>query len=149
MLEEYGIIVKTHEQFAWVQFQRQSSCHHCGTGAGCGTASINNLLGPKYTEVKVPNLLAAQIGDTVIVGLEERALLQGSILLYLLPLLCMLAGAFSYELFVARDLLPASDLLTALTSFGGLSGGIVWASVLLAKFSDTGRYQPVMLRISI
>lgn len=149
MLEECGVIVKTHDNFAWVQFQRHSLCTHCHTSGGCGSASIHHLLGPQYTEVKIPNLLAAQVGDTVVVGLEERALLRGAMLLYLLPLVCMVIGAIGYEILGAYTGLPANDLITAVSSFLGLSVGIVWASVLSAKFSKTGPYQPVMLERNV
>jgi sigma-E factor negative regulatory protein RseC len=93
MLEEKAIVVKTDQQFAWVETQRQSTCGSCSVNKGCGTSVLQKVLGQKRTRLKVPNQSNYRVGDTVVLGLQENALLKGSLLMYGLPLVFMFGFA--------------------------------------------------------
>lgn len=100
MIEEKAYIVDVEAPFAWVETQRKSSCSACQLNKGCGTATLNKVLGQKRTQLKVLNPKGYQVGDQVILGLEEGALLKGSLLLYALPLISMFMFAvLGYFLF--------------------------------------------------
>ncbi|ALG66680.1 SoxR reducing system RseC family protein [Beggiatoa leptomitoformis] len=147
MLEEEGVVVEATEQFVWVRTQRTSGCSHC-TVNSCGTGSLDGLFGQKVNEVKVINNLSAKLGDKVVIGLEEQALVRGSLLLYILPLLFLFAVAVSYENIAASVGLPSGDGWTALAGLVGLAGGLGVARYLSALLSEDSRYQPILLKIA-
>jgi sigma-E factor negative regulatory protein RseC len=141
MLEECGVVVRVADEFAWIQTSRHSACGHCDSKSSCGTASLSQVLGQKKTEIKVLNQLAVRVGDNVVVGLEEQALLRGSLVIYLLPLLCLFVTAI-----LAQTWLD-SEGITVISGIAGLAGGLLWVKQITVKMADDVRYQPVMLRI--
>lgn len=147
MLEERGIVVKVDEQFATVQTQRLVGCGQCATKAGCGTNNLAEMFGRKYTEIKVANLPAVKVGDTVILGLEEQALVRSALVLYLMPLLGLLAGALAYEMVTRVNQWPHLELLTILSGLIGFAVTLFWVKRLSLSMSSNPRYQPVILEI--
>ncbi|MDM8568258.1 SoxR reducing system RseC family protein [Thiotrichales bacterium HSG1] len=137
MLEERGIITSINGQSITVRTRRSNSCGDCT--ANCGTGSLANILGKKYTEVTGVKYAGAKVGDTVIIGLNEQSLLKGALILYLLPLLMMFVTAISCKM------LCQSELLTAFAGLFGLMLGLFIAKLLTGKMSKNIRYQPTII----
>lgn len=146
MLEEYGVVVEASDQYAWIQTQRRSACQHCQSNQSCGTASLSQLFGQKVNEVKVVNSLNVNIGDQVVIGIEEQALLHGSLLLYLLPLLTMFMGAISYEGLATQLNWPVQEGFTILAGLIGLGLGLFLIRRWTARWKENAHYQPVLLK---
>ncbi|WP_353573298.1 SoxR reducing system RseC family protein [Candidatus Albibeggiatoa sp. nov. BB20] len=149
MLEELGVVVEATEQYAWVQTQRKTSCGQCESKGSCGTASLAQVLGQKYTEVRVENHLAVKKGDTVIIGLEEQALIATSLTAYLIPLITLFLAAMSYESFAPNFGLPTAEIFTVIAGFMGLGFGLVAVKKLSHYLSHYAQYQPILLRIQM
>ncbi|MCV6638979.1 SoxR reducing system RseC family protein [Candidatus Albibeggiatoa sp. nov. NOAA] len=149
MLEELGVVVKATEQYAWVKTQRKASCGHCESKSSCGTASLAQVLGQKYTEVRVENNLAVKEGDTVIIGLAEQALVTTSLTAYLIPLITLFLTAVSYESIAPFIGLPTTEIFTILAGFAGLGLGFIVVKYLSNYLSLHAQYQPVLLRIQM
>lgn len=147
MLEETGVVIEATEQYAWVQTQRKASCGHCESKSSCGTASLAQVLGQKYTEVRVENHLAAKKGDTVTIGLEEQALVATSLLAYLLPLISLFVVAVLYETFAPVLSLPTTEIFTVIAGFIGLGLGLLAVKYSSYYLSRYAQYQPTLLRI--
>lgn len=92
------------------------------------------------------NFNGANVGDQVVIGLEEQALLKSSVLLYLIPLLGLFAGAIGYEMLAIYAPLLRSELLTVLAGFVGFIAGLVWVRRVTVKMSSDPRLIPVILR---
>ena len=92
MLEETGTVAQVNEDYAWVETERKGSCEACAVRSGCGTATLAKVLGRRRTVIRAINRVGAQAGDRVVLGLAERAFLQGSIAVYLIPLGAMMVG---------------------------------------------------------
>ncbi len=146
MLKEHGIVVEVKDQFAIIQTQASNSCGQCAANKGCGTASLAAVLGQKVVLVKALNHKGAKVGDQVVIGLEEAALLKSSLALYLLPILSLFVAAIGYEMLVASVPLPSSEILTMLAALVGLLAGLKWAKRLMGKMSEDRRYQPIVLQ---
>jgi sigma-E factor negative regulatory protein RseC len=146
MIEKSGVVIKTKAQFAIVQVLPASGCQHCVNHHECGTANLISMFRPKYGTVKVVNQLAAQIGDQVIIGLEENSLLRTSMIFYLLPLLGLFIGAIGYEWVVVMMQWPESEILTIGASLLGLGLGLLQAQQIHAKISQNIRYYPVIIK---
>jgi sigma-E factor negative regulatory protein RseC len=146
MLEEQGIVIKVEKDFAWVKMQRKSSCGHCSAKEGCSTKAIEDIF-KKDIEVRAIDHSHVQVGDRVVVGLEEGALLKSSFTVYLIPLLSMLSATIFYETFAEKAFLPAHEILTVLAGLVGLAAGLLWIQHSAKKMSQDERYHPVVLKI--
>lgn len=145
MIEENAQVVAAEGEFVWVETQRQSTCGGCAANKACGTATLAKVLGTRRTRVRALNRNGAQIGDRVVVGIQEAALVRGSLAVYAVPLLALLAGGIVGSLLSARLLLQGEGLSLALGLLG-LLGGLWWLKVFSHRIRGDSRYQPVVLR---
>ncbi len=147
MLEERGVVISVNEQFTTVQTKRSNSCGECAANKSCGTASLANVLGQKYTEIKAIRHENAKVGDTVIIGLSEQTLVRSALLLYLLPLLTMFVMAISYKTLALMLHWQQSELLIALAGLTGLLLGFIVVKIITSNMSKNIHYQPIIHKI--
>lgn len=92
MAEHMGIVKEIeNNDFARVLTGRKKACGGCESNPG-GCRSC--LAGTKM-ESRVANRAGARVGDVAKVGLSSRELFSGAIILYLLPVAALMAGAFA------------------------------------------------------
>ena len=140
MIEEQAFVVELEEGFAWVERERSSSCGSCAANKGCGTATLQKVMGNKRSRIRAINQANAKVGQQVVVGLEEQALLKGSLLAYIMPLLMMFVGALLCEMVFAVE------GLTILGGVAGLAIGFFLLMRLSHKVACDERFQAVVLR---
>lgn len=143
MIEAEGIVVRTESSMAFVETQRASACGSCSSKSSCGTSSLAGLMAGKSRFFKVQNPVGAVVGETVVVGLDERALLRGSLALYALPLLMLIAGAVAAG-FLAPSV--AREGYSIAGAAAGLAAGVVGVRIVASRLAATSRYQPVIMR---
>ena len=97
MLTETGRVVAIETDTVWVETIRTSTCGRCAARSGCGHGVLARATGAKgLIRVRATDALRAsdcRIHDEVTIELPESAILQGSALMYLLPLLLGIAGS--------------------------------------------------------
>ncbi len=145
MVEEQAIIVSTHQNQAALEILRNKPCGLCGQTRGCGLSFWGKLFAHRANTFKAKNHIEAKVGDVVIVGVEESALLLSAVAVYGIPLLFLLIGAFSGN--ALGDGLHA-DRNTALGALLGLLLGYVWVKGHAQGRSLDARYSPVILRLA-
>jgi sigma-E factor negative regulatory protein RseC len=148
MIEESAQVVAvegTSGEYVWVETQRQSTCGGCAANQACGTATLAKVLGKRRTRVRALNQSGAQLGERVIVGIDEAALIRGSLAVYAMPLLALLAGGIVGALLSER-LQVAGESLTLGLGIAGLVAGLLWLKGFARRIRDDSRYQPVVLR---
>lgn len=134
MLEQHAVVLRTEGDQAWVEARESGTCGSCGTG-GCSTRRLADLFGRKERAFPVNNVLQAQVGERVVIGIPGGALWKSAFRLYGLPLLLMLAGA-----------LAGQSALGDAGAGAGLLAGLLF-SILLQKIRPASQaWQPVMLR---
>jgi sigma-E factor negative regulatory protein RseC len=98
---------------------RHAMCEGCQQEGACNIA----LMEPgKDAEALVRNPLGARPGDVVEISMSERALIRGGAMLYLLPLVLMLAAivlAVKFKSVLAPGL--GDDILALLAALAGLA----------------------------
>jgi len=145
MIEEKALIVETHDNIAWVETQRQSTCSACQVQKGCGTSVLHKVLGQKRTRLQVLNPNRYEVGDDVVLGLQENALIKGSLMLYALPLLFMFGFAIAgYSVFFLYEM-AYNEGYKILFSLSGLIAGFIWVSKYSKKISNDPNFQAVIL----
>jgi sigma-E factor negative regulatory protein RseC len=146
MIEEEAIIIKTQGNYAWAETQRSTVCGQCSVAKGCGTAVVAKWYDAKRISVRVLNLIDAKVGDSVVLGLDDNALLRGSMAVYLMPLF-FLFGALGLAASIFSLLqIDYNDGAQAVSALLGLAAGIVWLKFYSFRIADDQRYQAVVLR---
>jgi len=87
MATEEGIVTAVSASRAWVKTTRMSACSHCTSKDSCTTQGGQEAL------VEAENPVQAKVGDRILVSIETAALLKASFLIYVFPILCLIAGA--------------------------------------------------------
>ena len=128
-----------------LQAKVQSSCGSCEAKSGCGTSMLGDVLGKRFTRFTAENAVGADIGDEVIVGIPERSLLSGSLMVYLLPVLTMILSALAADGIIS-PVDTGRDLLVALSAAGGFTLGALLARAYFRRPSSRLMYSPVVLR---
>ncbi|MFO7592945.1 MAG: SoxR reducing system RseC family protein [Pseudomonadota bacterium] len=144
MIEETAHVVSVEGDDAWVDTQRRSSCSSCAV-KGCGTGALSKVLGGKKQQMKVRNPVGAKAGDAVVLGIEEGVLLQGSLMVYILPLVLMLAGGLLGEA-LAPQWGSGAEVTSLLFGLLGLMVGFFWLRGYNRRCSADVRFTAVILR---
>ncbi|WP_455211593.1 SoxR reducing system RseC family protein [Kaarinaea lacus] len=147
MIEEQGKVVAVQEDWIWVQTERKSVCGQCAANKGCGTSVLAKVFGSKSSSIAVLKTLPVQVGDEVIIGIEEDSLVKGSLLIYALPLLLLIAFGLLGEVVSAQVLLSNTDILTVLFAMAGFVVGFFWLKHISSQIRLDPRYQPKLLHI--
>lgn len=142
MIEELAVVVEAGDGYAWVETQRRSACGACSAGDGCGTATLAKVWGERRVRVRAISTWPLRSGDAVIVGLAEGALLGGSLLVYLLPIVLLLAGALLGQAAFAG----AGEEPVILAGAAGLGLGFLAARLVSRRLRNDARFQPVVMR---
>lgn len=143
MLEAEGVVVKTGPEGVFVETSRASACGSCSSQNSCGTTTLSQLLGSRKSAFKVLDPIGAAVGERVVIGVEEAALLKSSLLVYLLPLALLLAGA------ILGSLSAPVHLMDAYAGWGAIAGlilGFVALKLASARAGTQQQFQPVILR---
>ncbi|MDH3327360.1 MAG: SoxR reducing system RseC family protein [Gammaproteobacteria bacterium] len=145
VLKEKALIVDVVDGIAWVETQRKSSCGSCQAKKSCGTSVLQKVLGNKRNLLKVSNPDNFSVGDEVVLGLQEDALVKGSLLLYALPLLTMFifafVGIFLFR-FLGAEFTEGYSILFSLT---GLGVGFWYVALSSRKLANDINYQARIL----
>ena len=147
MIEEHARVVAVEGQFAWVETGR-AGCKACARGSGCGVTTLAGFFGHRRPQFRVGNTLDAKVDDEVVIGVEEAALVNGSLLMYLLPLV-LLIGLAACGNAMGRQF--ASDYAEGLGIAFGVSGmalGFAGIRRFGQRILQSERYQPTMLRLA-
>ncbi len=91
-MEEEAVVVKSLNGKAEVRLLKRSACQHCEHD--CGLAGDSHEI--KELNVKVENPIGAEAGQKVVLEMGNKEIYFASILVYLLPLLFMFVGYFSF-----------------------------------------------------
>ncbi len=141
MIEEKALVSSVDGEQIRVKAFGAASCPRCAAGQGCGGGVLARLLKRRDAEVMVAgNLDGLRIGDTVVIGLAESALLRASLWVYLLPVLTMFLLAA-----VAQTVLGAGDGGVAAAGLTGLAAGF-WLTRIYAQTVPLAEFRPQLLR---
>ncbi len=147
MIEEYAIVTKSAGTVATLEIERRSACGLCGQKRGCGNAIWGKMLGHDSHDFTAENQIHAQVGDSVVVGIDEQAVLNSAFFLYVVPLIGLLIGT------LVADYLFKNQFYVILGAVLGLVLGFLWVKGHLIGHDKSGvafskKYQAVILRLA-
>lgn len=145
MIEEYAIVTARAGTQATLEIERRTACSLCGQKRGCGNATWGKLLGHSRHAFTAENPVNANVGDSVVVGIDEHAVLNSAFYLYVVPLIGLLVGTVSANYFFSNQ------FYVILGAALGLVLGFLWVKGHLIGRNQAGiayskKYQAVILR---
>jgi len=139
-MEEIGIVKSTEGVKARVIVKRKSVCDQC-TQVAC-------TITDEGSEIEALNPVKAREGQKVKVSIKPYSYLKGSILIYGIPALSLIAGAI-----LGRVLLPPlltglkPDVLSALGGFGALILSLMIIKMITGRMGKKTQFHPVIEEI--
>jgi sigma-E factor negative regulatory protein RseC len=146
MLEETAQVVRIKGDEVWVETQRRSSCGSCAAEKGCGTATLSRVLGNRRNLVRVLSAIPLRVGDRVVIGIREQALVRGSLAVYAVPILLLLLGGLIGELGAEQFIWENAEIASVTLGISGLIAGLVWLKRFTRRIQNDPNFQPVVLR---
>jgi sigma-E factor negative regulatory protein RseC len=146
MLEETAQVVRIKGNEVWVETQRRSSCSSCSAEKGCGTATLSKVLGNRRNVVRVLSAMPLRVGDLVVIGIREQALVRGSLAVYAVPILLLLLGGLIGELGAEQFIWENAEFASVTLGISGLIAGLVWLKRFTRRIRNDPNFQPVVLR---
>ena len=146
MLEETAQVVRIKGNEVWVETQRRSSCSSCSAEKGCGTATLSKVLGNRRNVVRVLSAMPLRVGDLVVIGIREQALVRGSLAVYAVPILLLLLGGLIGELGAEQFIWENAEFASVTLGISGLIAALVWLKRFTRRIRNDPNFQPVVLR---
>ena len=135
MLEQQAIVTRKKGGQVYLKGMQTSACGGCNHQEGCSTSVLAKALPEK--ELCLSSSLDLNVGDHVIVGIEENHLVMASFLVYLLPLLLMLLVVGSYQ---------GSELDTICIALLSLAASLMLVHRIQKSFASHYAAAPKILR---
>ena len=143
MIEEQAQVVEVTGSNLIIEASRQSACGKCAQKSDCGQSAIAQWAASKMVNISVarPSDMSVSVGDTVLVGVDEKSFVKASVLLYFVPLVAMfLAGYITTALGVI-------EWQVILSSFAALIGSFFVIKLISQKMASDSVYQLQVLRV--
>ncbi|WP_286164183.1 SoxR reducing system RseC family protein [Azoarcus sp. DN11] len=134
-------VVAVDKGIAWLEPEQTGSCGGCASAALCGSKGLGTLTSRlQARRFPLPDGAGLHVGDRVIVGVREDALVKASMTAYALPLAtCFAAGALAQAV-------THRDGITMAASAAGLLVGLVLARIFARVLETCGEIAPRLVR---
>lgn len=141
LVEGTARVVSVEGRIAWLEPEQTTSCGGCAAAGLCGAKGIGTTASRlELRRFALPNTPDLVVGERVVVGVSQRALLTASGTAYALPLVAMfIAGG------VAQSL-AGSDGVTIATMVVALAIGLIAARYAARHLAARGLLAPRFLR---
>lgn len=145
MIEEFAVVTQRLDDHVMLEIERRTACGLCGQKRGCGNATWGKLLRHNSHEFPADSAIDVNVGDSVVVGIDERIVLSSAFYLYIVPLVSMLIGA------VLADTLLDNEFYVILAAAAGLLLGFAWVKGHLIGYGKSKkpygkRFRAMVLR---
>lgn len=141
LIREYGTVAEVTLGGVWVHTQRQSGCQSCSSKEGCGVNVLSGVLNRRQHRVWAATDLPLAVGDQVQLVLPARALVQASLLMYLMPLMGLILGAVVAQQFFSS---AGASMIGALL---GLVLPLGWLYLMPVTLARRGHFAPQVERV--
>lgn len=139
MAVEQGIVTEVAPGTAWVMTSRSASCEGCASKGSCMSKGTDMI-------VETLNTANAKVGDRVVVSIRTGAFLKATFLIYMFPVICLLAGAMIGHVIAGR-LGVTTPGLSALAGMGSFAVAMIVVKRNAGRMAADNTYHPKIVRI--
>ncbi len=141
LVEGFAYVVAVEGETAWLEPEQTTSCGGCASASACGAKGIGTLAERlEARRFSIPHQDGLRVGERVVVGVSEKALVKASLTAYAIPLAVMLISGGVAQWAVG------SDLATMAAMAGGLLLGLAGARLNAGRLNAHGELSPRYLR---
>ncbi len=137
-VEGLAKVVAVEGAVAWLEPEQTTSCGGCASSLACGASAFGNRLHAR--RFPLDNVHELKVGDRIVIGVQERTLVNASMTAYAIPLAAMLGGG------ILAHLLGFGDGVTILATLAGLGIGLYIARLRAKSLTAKGELTPIYLR---
>ena len=140
-VEGIAKVVAVDGDVIWLEPETTTSCGGCASAQTCGSKGIGSIASRvEARRFALDNPAGLVVGERVVVGVGDTALLKASLTAYAIPLVAALGlGGLAQWLY-------GSDGITMATMVGGLAIGLWAASRSARRLAARGELAPHFLR---
>lgn len=141
LLEGFARVVALEGNRVWLEPEQTTSCGACAASGACGAKGIGTTASRlELRRFAMANDPGLAIGERIVVGINERALLRASGTAYAIPLAVSLgAGALA-------QWAAGNDLVTMTATLSGLAVGLLASRLAADWLNARGQLAPRFLR---
>jgi sigma-E factor negative regulatory protein RseC len=141
LVEGIAQVVAVEGNMVWLVPESGTSCGGCASAAACGSKGIGTISSRlEQRRFQLANEAGLQVGERVVVGIRENAVLRASITAYAIPLATLLiAGTLA-------QWVAGNDFVTMAAMLSGLGFGLWLARVRAGQLMARGDLAPRFLR---
>ncbi|MCG3723391.1 SoxR reducing system RseC family protein [Vibrio cincinnatiensis] len=140
--------VEPHSTGYWIDVscEQQTSCRGCQSEKNCGTGIVSKAIGSKALTWRLNSEKPVSAGQVVEIGFPEKSLLQSAALVYLLPLLMMIAGAAIADIWLS-PLLSLGEGVVIGCALLSMAFGVMLAKYYSIRLSKRSIQEVILLRV--
>ena len=130
-----------------VETIQQTTCDSCSAQKGCGHTALTKLTGTKNEIRVLPGdfcVDSLRLGQSVTIGIPEHIVVRGSLMVYLVPVIGALTGAWMLG---DEGKTLEQDLFSILGALIGLVGGGILVNMRGQKAQADVQSNPVLFGI--
>ncbi|UXI01744.1 SoxR reducing system RseC family protein [Photobacterium sp. TY1-4] len=146
MMRSLATVVAVAPGQVTVSCQQETSCGHCASRDSCGTGIVSKAVPGRSHQIDIATRESVVVGDIVEIGLPEQSMLNSALLVYVLPLLCLILGAaFGQWWFV--DLAGGGEPAVILSAVLSAGAGLLLARRMARRLEHQAAYKPNLIRV--
>lgn len=140
-IKEEGIVESISHRKAVVRIQKGGRCQSCGSREACGVSGGGDM------QIDLENELGAKVGDCVEISLPTRSLMKLSLLVYLLPILALILGAYLGRLVGTEVLQSDATVISVACGAAAMAAAFFGLRWFDRRVQVSSRFRPRMTRI--
>lgn len=141
LVEGIARVVEVDGTLAWLVPEQTGGCGSCASSGACGAKGIGTVESRlEMRRFSMINRAGLAVGERVVVGIAQNALVKASLTVYVLPLVIAFAAGLSAQG------LYGSDLITMVSMAAGLVLGFGGTWLGARRISARGAMAPVFMR---
>lgn len=142
-MDRVGTVLEVKGETVLVRMRRHLACEKCGRCGGILTSTDR-----KELILELPNSVKAEIGQQVLIEMDDRQTLFLSFMLYMVPILTLAAGIILWLQLPPHFSLAGSQELAAIAA-GFFLMALVFAGIRIwdRRAQKSGKYAPVITRV--
>ena len=141
MATEQGVVLRTNSNSAWVKTTRSNACQGCTARKSC-----QPLGNSSDVEVEALNIAGARAGDRIVLSFETKSLLKATFLIYVFPIIFLMAGAVIGQMLAPLIALDPSAL-AVLLGFAFFFTALFFMKARADKMAAKDAYRPKITKI--
>ena len=141
LVEGIARVVDRQGRQVWLEPEQTTSCGGCSTAGLCEQKGIGSLASRlERRRFRLDDAAELAVGERVVVGVSELALVKAASVAYALPLVtALMAGGLA-------QWLAGSDAISLVAAVGGLIAGLILARLTASRLGRSGQLAPRFLR---